>query len=68
MYEFCIEISLMRFARETATFKLDILGVQKVRRDRGGTEPAGYTFFYGKGNEKHKLHTGSFYIRAVNWI
>jgi hypothetical protein len=32
--------------------KLDILGVQEVRWEGGGTESVGeYTFFYGKGKE-----------------
>jgi hypothetical protein len=37
------------------------VGVQEVRWDRGGTEPAGeYIFFYGKGNENHEL--GTFFV------
>jgi hypothetical protein len=34
------------------------VGVQEVRWNRGGTEPADeYTFFYGKGNENHEIGT-----------
>jgi len=36
-------------ARELARYKLDLVGVQEVRRDREGTVKAGdYNFFYGK--------------------
>jgi hypothetical protein len=35
-------------AEEISKYKLDLVGVQEVRWDGGGTEPAGeYTFFYG---------------------
>jgi hypothetical protein len=38
-------------------YRLDLVEVQEVRRDRGGTEPAGeYTFFYGKRNENNELN------------
>jgi len=37
-------------ARELARYELDLLGVQEVRWDKGGTVSAGdYTFLYGKG-------------------
>ena len=48
-------------AREFARYKLDLVGVQEVRWNRGGTVRAGdYNFFYGKGNENHQLETGFF--------
>jgi hypothetical protein len=38
---------------------LDLVGVQEVRWDKGGTERSeDYTFFYGTGNEDHQLATG----------
>jgi exonuclease III len=44
---------------ELAKYKLDLVGVQEVRWDKGGTEPAGnYTFFYENGNADHHLGTG----------
>jgi hypothetical protein len=45
--------------------KVDLVGIQKVRWDRGGTEQAGeYTFFYGKGNENHELGTSYQQLRG----
>ena len=39
-------------ARVLARYKLDLVGVQEVRWDKGGTIRAGdYNFFYGKGNK-----------------
>ena len=41
--------SLKAAAREIARYKLDVVGVQEVRWDKGGTIQAGdYNFFYGK--------------------
>jgi hypothetical protein len=54
--------SLMTVLRELARYKLYLVGVQDVRWEGVGTEPAEeYTFFYGKGNE-NQLHL-SLYIR-----
>jgi exonuclease III len=42
--------SFMTIAKEISKYKLDLVGVQEVRWDRGGTDPAGeYPFIYGKG-------------------
>jgi exonuclease III len=51
--------SLKTVAREIGKYKLDLVGVQEVRWDKGGTERAeDYTFIYGAGNGDHKLGTG----------
>jgi exonuclease III len=48
-------------ARELGKYKLDLVGVQEVRWENGGTERAEeYKFLYGKGNERHQLGTGFF--------
>jgi hypothetical protein len=39
----------MTVARELATYKLDLVGIQEVRWDKWGTVRVGYySFFYGK--------------------
>jgi hypothetical protein len=54
--------SLRAIAEEISKYNLDLLGVQEVRWDGGGTEPAGkYTFFNGKRSENHELGTGFFH-------
>jgi exonuclease III len=51
--------SLMTVSSGLAKYKLDLVGVQEVRWEDRGTEPAGkYMFFYKKGNENHELGTG----------
>jgi hypothetical protein len=57
--------SLKTVSREVARYKLDLVGVQEVRWEGGGTEPAGeYTFFYEKRNENHELGIGYLCIRG----
>jgi hypothetical protein len=47
-------VLLRTVAEKVSKYKYDLMGVQEVRWDRGGTElPGQYTFFYGKGNPNH---------------
>jgi hypothetical protein len=49
--------SLKTVLRELARYKLDLVGVQVVRWEGSGTEPAGeYTFFMERG------------MRITNWV
>jgi hypothetical protein len=56
--------SLMTVSRELARYKLDLVGVQEVLWEGGGTKPVEkYTFCHGKGNENHEFGTGLLCIR-----
>jgi hypothetical protein len=51
---------------ELTKYKLDLAGVQEVRWDKGGTEPASdYTFFYENGNADHHLGTDFFAHKRI---
>jgi exonuclease III len=58
--------SLKTVARELGKYKLDLVDVQEVRWDKGGTEwSEDYTFFYGAGNENHQLGTDLFVLKRI---
>jgi hypothetical protein len=58
--------SLKTAARELGKCKLDLVGVQEVRWEKGGTEQAeDYKFFYGQGNGDHHLGTGFFVHKRI---
>jgi exonuclease III len=47
-------------------YKLDLVVVQEVRWEKGGTERAeGYKFFYGQGNGDHQLGTSFFVHKRI---
>ena len=58
--------SLKAAARELVRYKLNVVGVQEVRWDKGGTVRAGdYNLFYGKGNGKSSIGNRFFVHRRI---
>jgi hypothetical protein len=51
--------SLVIVAKALSEYISDLVGLQEVRWEGGGMEPAGEnTFLYREGNENHKLRAG----------
>jgi hypothetical protein len=62
----CRSGSLTTVARELARYKLDVMGVQQVRWDNGGTlRPGDYIFCYGERNKNRELRTGFFVHQRI---
>jgi hypothetical protein len=58
--------SIVAVLKEVSKYKLDLVGVQEIRQEGGGTEPAGeYTFFYRKGNKNYELCKGFFVCKRI---
>jgi exonuclease III len=58
--------SLKTVAKELVKYKLDLVGVQEVRWEKGSTERAGdYTFFYGKESEDHQFGSDFFVHKKI---
>jgi hypothetical protein len=58
--------SLKTVVREFRTCKLDLVGVQEVRWEKGGTERAeDHTFLYEEGNGDHQLETVFFINKRI---
>jgi hypothetical protein len=56
----------MAVVKELLKCKLDLVGIQEVRWERGDTEPAGeYTLFYGEGTKNHELITGFLMLKRI---
>jgi hypothetical protein len=53
-------------ATELRKYKLDLMGIQEVKWEKGGTEWAeDYTFFYGEWDEDHQLGTSFFVHKGI---
>jgi hypothetical protein len=57
---------LKRVAKELWNYKLDLVGVQEVRWEKGGNERAeDYTFVYGEGSGDNQLRTRIFVHKRI---
>jgi exonuclease III len=55
--------ALKTVARELGKYKLDLVGVQEVRWEKGEAED--YIFFYGEGNGGHQIRRGFFVHKRI---
>jgi hypothetical protein len=52
--------------KKAAKYRIDLVEVQEVRWDKGGTEPADYYIvFYGNENADHHFGTGFFVHKRI---
>jgi hypothetical protein len=58
---------LKTIVREIGKCKLELVGIQEVRWEKGSTDQAeDYAFLFGDGNAGHQLGKGFSYIRKSN--
>jgi hypothetical protein len=58
--------SITAAEKELAKYKSDLMGVQEVRWDRGGTKPAtDFTFFCRNRNKNHEFGVGFFTHKRI---
>jgi exonuclease III len=60
--------SLKTVATELAKYGLDLVALQEVRWDSGGSEPGHYTFFYGNRNANQHLGADFSYIKGSDQL
>ena len=60
-------VALKAASRELGRYKFELVGLQEVRLDNGGTVRArDCNFFYGKGIQNHQLITRCFYTKRYH--
>lgn len=57
--------SLITIARELASYKLHLMGIQRVRWDKGGTVKAGDYIFFIEMKRKSSIRNKSFVHRRI---
>jgi hypothetical protein len=58
--------SLKTVAKKLTQYKLDLMAVKEIRRDKDYSQPAdNYTLSYGNGKANHHLGTGFFILHGT---